>query len=178
MARCNIIALHGPAGVGKTAVAGKLCRKLGDKSARVSVDYLRDMLCMHFGSGKMSDRYITLAKEMVPEIVKDLKKRGYHVVVEIAPPTLEDKGKTDHWLALQLKALGGKTFLLHAPIDVVLKRNKKRKGEFGQGNLGSALTRRLHAYCEKYLDHNDYVVIDTSRFGGDKTASVIMSYYR
>ncbi|PIR70295.1 MAG: hypothetical protein COU46_02290 [Candidatus Niyogibacteria bacterium CG10_big_fil_rev_8_21_14_0_10_42_19] len=172
--RNKIIAIHGPAGIGKTAIAGKLCRKLPGKNARISVDYLRDMLCMQYGGGKMSDRYIALAKKIIPELTLKLLKEGYNVIIEIAPPTLEDAGKIDKWLARKLKDMGGKVFLLHAPLASVLKRNKKRKGEFGQGNLSKDLTKRLYDYCERFLDLNDYIVIDTGKFGADKTTSVIL----
>jgi adenylylsulfate kinase-like enzyme len=169
-----LIALYGPAGMGKTAVAGKLCRKLPGRTARISVDVLRDMVCMHCTTGRQSDRYITLSKELVLPMVRDLLKKGYNVVVEVAPPTNEDKGATDKRLARTLSKMGGHVFLLTAPLDVVVKRNKHRSGEFGQGNLTKKLTEQLYRYCEKYLDPNDFHVIDTARVGADKTTSLIL----
>ncbi len=169
-----IIALYGPAGTGKTAVAGKLCRKLPGKTARISVDILRDMTCLCFGSWKESDAHITLGKKTAVLLAKEYVRRGYNVVIEVAPPTIYDKGKTDKWLALSLKKMGARVFLLDAPLASVLKRNKKRKGEFGQGNLSGKLTEKLYGYCQKYLDKKDYIIIDTEKIGADKTAALIL----
>lgn len=169
-----LIALHGPAGIGKTAIAGKLYKKLPGKVARISVDVLRDMTCMHCVSGRQSDEYITLSKKLAPGLIKDLFAKDYNVVMEIAPPTVADAGKTDAWLVKELNLLGGTVFLIDAPLAVVLKRNKNRKGEFGQGNLTKKLTEQLYRYCEKYLDKNDYIVIDTTKIGADKATTVIL----
>lgn len=169
-----LIALQGPAGIGKTAIAGKLIKKLPGKTARISVDVLRDMTCMHCTSGRQSDEYITLSKELVPGLVQDLFARGYNVVVEIAPPTVADKGETDLWLAHEVDRLGGVVFLLDAPLTTVLARNRSRKGEFGQGNLTKKLTEQLYRYCEKYLNKDDYTVIDTTKIGADKATSLIL----
>ncbi|HCC05619.1 TPA: hypothetical protein DEP58_04980 [Patescibacteria group bacterium] len=169
-----LVALHGPAGIGKTSIAGKLCRKLPGKTARISVDVLRDMVCMQSTSGRQSDEYITLSKSLVPGLVRDLFSKGYHVVVEIAPPTVADKGETDAWLVRELKKLGGVVFLLDAPLESVLQRNKYRKGEFGQGNLTKKLTAQLYQYCEKYLNKNEYTVITTTKIGADKVTSLIL----
>lgn len=174
MTKNKIIAIHGPAGIGKTAIAGKLCRKLPGKNARISVDYLRDMLCMQYGGGRMSDRYIVLAKKIVPALTKELIKDGYGVVIEIAPPTLEDRGVADDRLIKKIKSMGGRVFFLHASLDAVLKRNKKRRGEFGQGNLSKKLTEQLYKYCEQYLKLEDYIVISTDKIGADKATSLIL----
>jgi adenylylsulfate kinase-like enzyme len=174
MTKNKIIAIHGPAGIGKTAIAGKLCRKLPGKNARISIDYLRDMLCMQYGSGRMSDRYIVLAKKLVPTLTKELLEQGYNVIIEIAPPTLEDRGAADDRLVKKIKNMGGKVFFLHAPLDSVLKRNKKRRGEFGQGNLSRKLTEQLYKYCEQHLNFEDYILISTDKIGADKTTSLIL----
>lgn len=169
-----LIALYGPAGMGKTAIAGKLYKKLPNKTARISVDVLRDMTCMHCTSGRQSDEYITLSKKLIPIVISDLFEKGYNVIVEVAPPTNEDKGVTDKWLADKLINMGGYIFLLSAPLAEVLKRNKNRKGEFGQGNLTKKLTEQLYRYCEKYLDPDDYTVINTTKIGADKVASLVL----
>ena len=169
-----LVALHGPAGIGKTAVAGKLCKKLPGKTARISIDVLRDMTCMRYTSGRQSDEYITLSKKLAPGLIQDLFSNGFNVVVEIAPPTAADKGKTDTWLVSELWRLGGSVFLLDAPLTMVLQRNKKRTGEFGQGNLTKKLTEQLYRYCEKYLNRNDYIVIETTKIGADKVTSLII----
>lgn len=170
-----IIALYGSAGTGKTAVAGKLCRKLPGKTARISVDIMRDMTCMCLKGGwKQSDEYITSAKKAIFPLVKEYLKLGYNVVIEVAPPTIYDAGKTDGWLAISLKKMGAKVFLLDAPLKSVLQRNKKRKGEFGQGNLSKQLTEKLYGYCQKYLDKKDFIIINTEKIGADKTTALIL----
>lgn len=173
--KSKIIALYGPAGVGKTAVAGKLCRKLLGKTARVSVDILRDMTCLCLKGGwKMSDEYITSGKKVVVPLVKEYLNLGYNVVVEVAPPTVYDAGKTDKWLVDSLKKIGANIFFLDASLASVLYRNKKRRGEFGQGNLNKKLAERLYGYCQKYLNKKDYIVINTDKIGADKTTSLIL----
>ncbi|MFA4890038.1 MAG: AAA family ATPase [Candidatus Paceibacterota bacterium] len=177
MARKNktIIALYGPAGTGKTAVAGKLCRKLSGRTARISVDIMRDMTCICLKGGwKESDEYITSAKKVVLPLTKEYLKLGYNVVIEVAPPTVFDVGKTDKWLAISLKKIGANVFLLDAPLKSVLKRNKERKGDFGQGNLSKELTKKLYNYCQKYLDKKDFIVINTEKIGADKTTVLIL----
>ena len=169
-----LIALHGPAGIGKTAIAGKLYKKLPGKTARISVDVLRDMTCMHCTSNRLSDEYITLSKKLAPGLIRGLFSKGFNVILEIAPPTVADAGKTDAWLASELHRLGGSVFLLDAPLAKVLQRNRYRKGEFGQGNLTKKLTEQLYRYCEKYLDRNDYIVINTTKIGADKVTSLII----
>ncbi len=171
-----IIVLYGPAGVGKTAVARKLCRKLSGKTARISVDVMRDMtyLCLK-GGWKQSDEYITSAKKAVLSLTKEYLKQRYNIVIEVAPPTHDDKGKTDKWLAGSLKKMGAKVFLLDASLQEILKRNKKRRGEFGQGNLSKKLTEKLYNYCQKYLNKKDYIIINTDKIGADKTTSLILN---
>ena len=169
-----IIVLYGPAGMGKTAVAGNLCRKLPGKTARISVDIIRDMTCLCLKGGwKQSDEYITSGKKAVLPLTKEYLKQGYNIVIEVAPPTIYDMGKTDKWLAVSLKKMGAKVFLLDAPLKFVLKRNKKRHGEVGQGNLSKKLTKKLYNYCQKYLDKKDFIVINTEKIGADKTTSLI-----
>lgn len=173
--KSKIIALYGPAGIGKTAVARKLCRKLPGKTARISVDILRDMTCLCLNGGwKTSDEYITSGKRVVIPLTKEYLNLGYNVVIEVAPPTAYDVGKTDKWLADSLKKMGAKIFLLEASLKSVLHRNKRRRGEFRQGNLNKKLTEKLYNYCQKYLNKKDYIVINTEKIGADKTTALVL----
>jgi len=171
-----IIALQGTAGVGKTAVARKLCRKLPGKTARISVDVIRDMSCLNATTLRESDEYVTMAKRASFSLIKAYLKEGCNVLIEIAPPTDadEDKGITDKWLVKKLKNLGARVFLLHASLSEVIKRNKRRRGEFGQGNLSNKLIEQIYKLYEKYIDKNDYEVIDTKKIGADKTTLIIL----
>ena len=74
----------------------------------------------------------------------------------------------------KLKNLNARVFLLHASLSEVIKRNKRRRGEFGQGSLSNKLIERIYKLYEKYIDKNDYEVIDTKKIGADKTASIIL----
>ncbi len=171
----TIIALYGPAGIGKTSVARKLANKLPGKTARLSVDVMRDMTCVRLKGGwKESDDYIVAAKKALIPMTREYVKLGYNIVIEVTPTTKDDGGKTDRWLAAALKKMEAKVCLLHAPLEVVLKRNEKRRGEFGQGNLSRKLTEKLYGYCETYLDKKDYHVIDTARAGADKITRSIL----
>ena len=148
-----IIGLQGAAGVGKTAIARKLCKKLPGRTARVSVDILRDMSCINFETQRESDEHILAAKRICPDLAKLYLKEGFgNVVVEFAPPVDFDEGKTDRLLAKSLKKLGGRVFLLHASLKEVLKRNSRRKGEFGGGGLPKKLAEKLYRNYEKYRD--------------------------
>lgn len=170
-----IIALYGPAGIGKTAIAMKICRKLPGKNARISVDILRDMTCVYFeGNWKKSDEYITSSKKAALPLIKEYLKQGYNVIIEVAPPTIYDEGKTDKWLATSLKKLGAKVFLLDASLDTVLKRNGNRGKKFKQGSLNKKLTKKLFDYCHLYLDKKDYIVLNTEKIGADKATSLIL----
>ncbi len=169
-----IVALQGASGVGKTAVARKVCRKLSGKTARVSIDVLSDMSRLNTTSQKISDEYITMAKKTALNLVKSYLKEGYNVVLEFAPPVRDDKGVTDKWLVRELKKIGGRVFLIHASLPEVFKRNKSRRGEFGQGNLSKKLTERIYGLYEEYIDKNDYEVIDTEKIGAGKTAKIIL----
>lgn len=173
--KIRIIGLTGPAAAGKTAVARKLCRQLSGKTVRISIDVLRDMSYIGAGSSKKSDEYITMAKRVVPDILKAYQKEGCdNIIVEFAPPVVSDAGQTDKWLAKKLKSLGGHVFLIHASLPEILKRNSKRHGEFGQGNLPKKLTEKLYLYFKKYIDKKDFEVIETDEFGADKTTAIIL----
>lgn len=169
-----IIAFQGTAAVGKTAVVRKLCKKLSGKTARISVDVLRDMSCLNAMTVKESDEYITVAKKVSLNLTKAYLKEGYNVLVEFAPPVNNDKGITDKWLAKNLKRLGARVFLLHASLPEVIKRNSCRRGEFGQGNLSRKMTEHIYKLYEKYIDKKDYEVINTEKIGADKTAMIIL----
>lgn len=169
-----IIAIQGAAGVGKTSVVRKLCRKLPGKTARVSVDILNDMSCSNTKTQKGIDEFITMAKRASLDLVKFYLKEGCNVVLEFSPPIRKDEGATDKWLARELKKMGGRVFLIHASLPEVLKRNKARRGEFGQGNLSKKLTEKIYGLYEDYIDKTDYELIDTEKFGADKTAKIIL----
>lgn len=170
-----IIGLQGAAGVGKTAIARKLCKKLSGRTARISVDILRDMSCINFKTQKESDEYILVAKRICPDLVKLYSKEGFNnIVIEFAPPVDFDEGKTDKLLAKNLKKLGGRVFLLQASLKEVLKRNGRRRGEFGGGGLPKKLATKLYNTYEKYLDKTDFEIINTERIGADKTTSIIL----
>lgn len=169
-----IIALQGTAGVGKTSVAGKLCKKLPGKTARISIDVLRDMSCINNTTIKNSDEHITMAKKATPSLLKAYLKEGCNVVIEIAPPTSSDRGTTDKWLVQNLKKFGARVFLLHASLPVVIKQNQTRRTEFGQGNLSKKLVKQIYKLYEKYIDKKDYEVIETDKIGADKTTSIIL----
>jgi hypothetical protein len=96
------------------------------------------------------------------------------VLIEFAPPVSADKGKRDKWLAKNLKRLGGRVFLLYASLPEVIKRNSRRGGEFGQGNLSRKVTEHIYKLYEKHIDPNDYEVINTEKIGADKTAAIIL----
>jgi adenylate kinase family enzyme len=169
------IALYGTAGIGKTTVARKICRKLPGRTARLSTDVLRDMACVCLKGGwKESDNYIVAAKKVLVLLAKEYIKLGYNVIIEVAPPTIDDAGKTDKQLTASLKKMGAKVFLLDASLKTILNRNKKRRGEFGQGNLSKKLTEKLYNYSETYLDKKEYVVINTEKMGADKITSLIL----
>ncbi len=171
----KIIGLQGTAGIGKTAVARKLCKKLPGKTARISIDILRDMSCISFKTQRESDEHILSAKRLCPNLVKLYLEEGFdNIVIEFAPPLNIDKGETDKLLARSLKNLGGKVFLLSASMEEVLKRNSRRRGEFGGGGLPKKLTEKIYDQCEKYLDKNDFEVINTEKIGADKTTSIIL----
>ncbi len=173
--RTLIVGLQGAAGAGKTSVARKLCKKLPGKSARVSVDILRDMSCINFETQRQSDEHILAAKRICPDLAKLYLKEGFNnVVIEFAPPVDFDEGKTDKLLANKLKKMGGKIFLIHASLEEVLKRNAKRKGEFGGGGLPKKLAKKLYKNYEKYVDKNDFSVVDTEKIGADKTTDIIL----
>lgn len=173
-----IIGLQGAAGVGKTAIARKICCKLSGKTVRVSVDVLKDMSCVYTMTVQKHDEHITMAKNVSLELVKAYLKEEYNIIVEFAPPTNFDKGLADKRLVNGLKKLGGCVFLLHASLKEVLKRNQHRKGEFGQGNLSKKLTEYIYKLYEKYIDKKDYEVINTDKIGADKTTSIILNKIR
>lgn len=142
--------------------------KIKAKDSEVAVVSDADTVLMkHFGLGGL-----------VLYPLKELLSGGYNVVIEIAPPTLEDRGMADDRLVKKIKSMGGKVFFFHASLDSVLKRNKRRRGEFGQGNLSKKLTAQLYKYCEQYLKLEDYIVISTDKIGADKTTSLIMEKIR
>lgn len=170
-----IIGLQGPAGAGKTSVARKLCKKLPGRTVRISVDILRDMSCVNFLTMRESDEHILMAKKVSLDLAKAYLKEGSdNIIVEFAPPVDFNRGETDKWLAKNLKRMGGSVFLLHASLGEVLKRNKNRRGEFGRGGLPKKLTERLYRNYEKYINKNDFEVVDTEKIGADKTASIIL----
>lgn len=174
MTKQIIIAIQGTAGVGKTAVARKLGKKLPGKTSRISVDVLRDMSSVGTMTTRISDEYITMAKKVSLNLTKAYLREGYNIIIEFAPPVSADKGMTDKWLAKELKKLSARVFLLHASLPEVIKRNKLRKGEFGQGNLSKKLIEQIYKLYEKYIDKNDYEVIDTEKIGADKTTMIIL----
>lgn len=177
--KVRIIGLQGAAGVGKTAIARKLCKKLPGKSVRVSVDILRDMSCINFETQRQSDEHILSAKKICPDLTKLYLKEGFNnVVIEFAPPVDFDEGRTDKLLAKNLGKMGGRVFLLHASLKEVLKRNAKRKGEFGGGGLPGKLAEKLYKNYEKYIDRADFEVIDTEKIGADKTTAIILGKVR
>jgi len=170
-----IIGIQGAAGVGKTSVARKLCKKLQGRTVRISVDILRDMSCVNFLTMRESDEHILMAKRVSIDLAKAYLKEGSdNIIVEFAPPVDFNKGETDKWLAKNLRRIGGSVFLLHASLEEVLKRNKNRRGEFGRGGLSKKLTERLYRNYEKYIDKNDFEIIDTEKIGADKTTSIIL----
>jgi tRNA uridine 5-carbamoylmethylation protein Kti12 len=172
----QIIALYGPAGIGKTTVAEKLCRELSGKTARISVDKIREMTyCFKEGSWKESDEYITSGKKVVLPLTKEYINQGYNVVIEVAPPTTydNDNGKTDKWLALSLKKIGALVFLLDAPLAIILERNEKREQK-PEHHLNAKLIEKLYNYCQNYLDIEDYIVINTEKINADKTKAFIL----
>lgn len=171
----QIIALYGPAGIGKTTVAEKLCRELSGKTARISVDKIREMTYCFKGGWKESDEYITSGKKVVLPLTKEYIKQGYNVVIEVAPPTTydNDNGKTDKWLALSLKKIGALVFLLDAPLAIILERNEKREQK-PKHHLNAKLIEKLYNYCQNYLDIEDYIVINTEKINADKTKAFIL----
>lgn len=171
----QIIALYGPAGIGKTTVAEKLCRELSSKTARISVDKIREMTYCFKNGWKESDEYITSSKKAVLPLTKEYIKQGYDVVIEVAPPTTydNDNGKTDKWLALSLKKMGAWVFLLDAPLAIILKRNEKREQKPGH-HLSAELIEKLYNHCQNYLDIEDYIVIDTEKINANKTKASIL----
>ena len=34
--------------------------------------------------------------------------------------------------------------------------------------------KKLFDYCEKYIDRNDYIVLNTEKIGADKTSAIIL----
>ena len=171
----TIIGLQGAAGVGKTSVARKLCKKLSGRTVRISVDILRDMSCISFKTQKESDEHIIAAKKICPNLAKLYFREGFsNIVIEFAPPVDSDEGKTDKLLVKNLKKLGGRVFLLHASLTEVLKRNSRRRGEFGGGGLPRKLAEKLYNTYDKYLDKTDFEIIDTEKIGADKTTSIIL----
>jgi len=74
-----IIAFQGTAAVGKTAVARKLCKKLPGKTARISVDVLRDMSCLSATTIRESDEHIIMAKKVAPDLVRAYLKEGCNI---------------------------------------------------------------------------------------------------
>jgi len=170
-----IVGLQGAAAAGKTAVARKLSRKLPGKTARISIDVLRDMSCLNTLTSKQSDEYITMAKKVALNLTKSYLNEGCdNVIVEFAPPVTANKGFADKWLAQNLKKIGGRVFLLHTSLPTVIKRNKNRRGEFGQGNLPRKLVEKIYRDYEKYIDKKDFEVIETDKIGADKTLTIIL----
>ena len=171
----TIIAFAGPAGIGKTSVAMKIAKKLKGESVRISADAMREMTYPQSGGKKRSDQHIIMAKKIIPCLVKEYFKHGFdNVVIDIAPPVPCDSGASDKWLANSLKKMGGKVFLFDASLKTVLQRNKKRNKRCSQGGMKTETAKKLFGYYEKYIDRNDYIILDTEKIGADKTAKIIL----
>jgi len=171
----NIVAFAGPAGIGKTSVAMKIAKKLPGENIIISADTIREMTYPQSGGKKRSDKHIMMAKKIIPCLVKEYFGHGFdNIIIDIAPPVPGDGGASDKWLAKTLTKMGGKVFLFDASLKTTLERNRKRNKRCPQGSMKAETAKKLFGYCEKYIDRNDYIILNIEKFGADKTADIVL----
>ncbi len=172
----TIIVLAGPAGIGKTSVAMKLAKKLKGENIRISADTMREMTYPQSGGKKRSDQHIIMAKKIIPCLVKEYFKHGFdNIIIDIAPPVPSDGGGVDKWLSNTLRKRGAYVFLFDAPLKTIFERNKKRAKRSPQGGIKKEMVKKLFIYSQKYIDRNDYDIINTDKIGADKTTEIILN---
>ncbi len=165
----KVIAITGPAGVGKSTVAGKLAKQFR-KCANIDADHIKHMLVSAFsydlnadGTKRWSFNDWVLVGESIGMLANKFQQARYDVIIN---------GYIDEaaWDKIQKQINITHKFLLLPSLDTTKYRDKQRPDD---QPMGSQMVAEHYNYFSTANFYHDFVKLDTTTQEVEETVGII-----
>ena len=160
-----ILAITGPAGSGKSTVAGKLAEQI-DQCVNIDADVVKHMIVNGFVYGNEPEgvRQWQLLGTNIGMLAKNFRDAGYNVIINgyINEPA---------WENIQKHITLNHKVLLLPHVDKVTERDAGRHEDY---RMGAKAVKEHHDYFSSASFYGDFIKIDSSDHSAGETTSEIM----
>lgn len=163
-----VLAITGPTGAGKSAVAEKLAKQT-DQCVNIDADIIKHMIVGGFykdesNAGGWSFNQWGLVGDSIGLLAKNFVSAGYNVIIN---GYIDELG----WTNIQNHVPPTHKILLLPSIDTVTQRDSMRKED---ARMGGEAVKEHHLYFSNHEFFRDFTKIDTTNHTEEETISEVL----